>query len=100
MAHPKIREITPTGFQRSRDGIEKLIPWIKRDLQAILDDEDVEILCNYIVGLLQTHHVQSDAFLTPLSQFLHAKTDHFVHELIAFANSPLNMDAYDAHVQY
>ena len=44
--------------------------------------------------------MESDEFVTYLQPFLHDKTEHFIHELVSFATSPLDMIAYDAKVCY
>ena len=44
--------------------------------------------------------MESSEFVIHLQPFLHDQTEHFVHELISFAKSPLDMIAYDAKVSY
>jgi hypothetical protein len=81
--------------------LSKIRPWIERDLKAILgDDEELDILVDYVLALLKTHQLQSDEAQSLLSSVIHDKAGLFAHELLCFARSPLNMEAYDAAVQY
>jgi E3 ubiquitin-protein ligase Topors len=98
-AFSKVKETSPEGFRRANPS--KLRPWIERDLRAILgDDADVDIWVDYVVALLKTHELQSDEAQSLLASVLHDKAGLFAHELLCFARSPLNMEAYDATVQY
>ncbi len=44
--------------------------------------------------------MMSPVFATLLRPFLFENTAHFVHELVNFARSPLDMKAYDRRAQY
>lgn len=44
--------------------------------------------------------LESPDFIDHLQPFLHEKTEHFLHELISFAKSPLDITAYDNKVSY
>ena len=44
--------------------------------------------------------LKNSEFADHLRPFFHEKTDHFMHELISFAKSPLDMVAYDSKVSY
>jgi E3 ubiquitin-protein ligase Topors len=44
--------------------------------------------------------LDSPEFCTYLQPFFHEQTNHFLHELISFAKSPLDMPAYDNKVSY
>ncbi|KAJ3091694.1 hypothetical protein HK102_013775 [Quaeritorhiza haematococci] len=82
------------------DSIRKLVPWIRRELRAILYDENVEIVKDYIVAVMQKFDLQSDMAISLLTDFLDNKAELFVHELLCFARSPFDIDAYDVAVQY
>ena len=45
-------------------------------------------------------NLDSKEFSDHLQPFLHQRTDHFMHELILFARSPLDLIAYDNSVSY
>lgn len=78
-----------SGSRGSNEAIlERIKPWIQRELQAILEDPDPTIIVHLVTSLfvarLETPSSQLDAeddFLSPLRPFLYEKTDLFWHEL-------------------
>ena len=44
--------------------------------------------------------MDGEEFAGQLRPFLDTRTSHFLHELVSFARSPLNMAAYDHSVRY
>lgn len=48
----KCKEVTPDEFKRNPSLLRKLEPWIRRDLQAILKTDDVEIVKAIVIALL------------------------------------------------
>lgn len=72
--------------------LQRIEPWIKRELQAILGDPDPCIIVHVATSLFISIHerkyegpsgqseVEPD-FLSPLQPFLHEKTKMFWHEL-------------------
>ncbi|EFA76139.1 RING zinc finger-containing protein [Heterostelium album PN500] len=78
----------------------RLSPWIKRELQAILQTEQVDILEEMILSLLKKHTIDSAIIIDTLKRFLFDKTDLFLHELLCFACSHYNIQAYDQNVTY
>ena len=44
--------------------------------------------------------MDGEEFAGQLRPFLDTRTAHFLHELVSFARSPLNMAAYDHSVRY
>ncbi|KAI8587508.1 hypothetical protein BDZ88DRAFT_425253 [Geranomyces variabilis] len=102
-ANAKCREISPAVFAQTPALLRKLEPWIRRDLHALLGIEDVAVIAAVVAGLLRSEpDMRSDASVCCLAEYLgsRARAEHFIHELVCFAKSPLNMDAYDASVQY
>ncbi|XP_065863592.1 uncharacterized protein [Euphorbia lathyris] len=91
--------------------LQRIEPWIRRELQAILEDPDPSVIVHvasslYIAmleGTLDVSPIQLSAeydFLAPLQPFLHKWTNLFWHELSCFAETSLNMETYDAVVTY
>ncbi|RUP45918.1 hypothetical protein BC936DRAFT_147586 [Jimgerdemannia flammicorona] len=93
-------EISPEVFRSNSQRLSRLIPWLRRELQAILDDDNVELVREYVMALLKTYDPQSQEAVDRLCPFLHARTEHFLHELVAFARSPFDMATYDRRAQY
>lgn len=66
--------------------LHKIEPWIRRELQAILQDPDPTIIVHvatslYLSSVEMKTADNEDAFLTPLRPFLQESTDMFWHEL-------------------
>ncbi|XP_013584157.1 PREDICTED: uncharacterized protein LOC106293031 [Brassica oleracea var. oleracea] len=89
--------------------------WLRRELQALMQEEDVDIVLHHLVGAMdsfckrteQRHKQETrsaeafqEQFKTVIAEaarpFLMARTDRFVDELELFLASGLNMEAYDA----
>ncbi|XP_019437659.1 PREDICTED: E3 ubiquitin-protein ligase Topors isoform X2 [Lupinus angustifolius] len=91
--------------------LQRIEPWIKRELQAVLGDPDPTVIVHvvtsqFIAWLEEKARMPSgqcdvvDAFIHPLRPFLHDKASTFWHELSCFSESCYNMETYDAVVQY
>ncbi|KAK4370494.1 hypothetical protein RND71_009969 [Anisodus tanguticus] len=86
--------------------LQRIEPWIRRELQAILGDPDPSIIVHVATSLFMsenTHSIQQcvgDDFLAPLRPFLYERAEMFWHELRCFAESPLSMQTYDTVVEY
>ncbi|KAJ4825795.1 hypothetical protein Tsubulata_045460 [Turnera subulata] len=89
-----------------------LLNWLRRDLQALMQEEEVDIIVHHILGVIdsflgrtnQIHHkglpeTKQEEFKELVSNaarpFLAAKTDRFVQELEMFLASGFNIGAYD-----
>jgi len=119
---------------------DRIIPWIERDIKAILHVDDIDLIRDFIIGILKryifrhiyTHiHIYIYIFIIffikiiiyvyhfifnfyeitrydldseeakdEISIFLRDKTNHFIHELKGFINSPFNIQTYDRETQY
>ncbi|EEF49815.1 uncharacterized protein LOC8285547 [Ricinus communis] len=86
--------------------------WLRREIQALLQEEDVEIILHHILGVVDSFQKRSEKthqmnmpetkqseFRTLVSDaarpFLAARTDWFVNELELFLASGFNIEAYD-----
>ncbi|XP_052188858.1 uncharacterized protein LOC127799148 isoform X2 [Diospyros lotus] len=85
------KNITANNVARERI-LQKIEPWIRRELQAILGDPDPSIIVHVASSLflssLEEKHgfpaqqaVLEDNYLEPLQRFLHERTHMFWHEL-------------------
>ncbi|KAK3189783.1 hypothetical protein Dsin_029344 [Dipteronia sinensis] len=104
------QNVSRNNFQKERI-LQRIEPWIQRELQAILEDPDPSIIV-HVVSTLFIASIEAkfvapprqlgveDDFLAPLRPFLHNQTDMFWHELRCFAESSLTMETYDAVVDY
>ncbi|KAI4364420.1 hypothetical protein MLD38_020515 [Melastoma candidum] len=95
---------------RSRERIlNKIEPWIRRELEAILGDPDPSVIVHVVTSLfMEDAEKKSDAPIpveednpaASLRPFLRDHADMFWHELRCFAKSSLGMETYDAVVEY
>ncbi|XVF28369.1 hypothetical protein REPUB_Repub15cG0023600 [Reevesia pubescens] len=92
--------------------LQRIEPWIRRELEAILGDPDPLIILHVVSSLFFSRHQGKyddgysgqlgveDDFLAPLKPFLHDRTNMFWHELRCFAESSFTIETYDAVVEY
>ncbi|KAI3922995.1 hypothetical protein MKW98_013529 [Papaver atlanticum] len=87
--------------------------WLKREIQALTQEEDVDIIVHHILGVVEsfvrssqrecssdiTPEQNRQEFKALISEaakpFLTGRTEHFVNEVELFLCSGLNMEAYD-----
>jgi len=100
-----------TGQLNEKARIERrLEPWIHRELEAILGDQDPTVLVHFIFSLWFSRlgkreenlipPSNEDEFVQQLQPFLGDKANAFWHELRCFAESPFTMSAYDSIAEY
>ncbi|KAF9363829.1 hypothetical protein BGX34_003207 [Mortierella sp. NVP85] len=121
------QQVTPETFKVFPHKLNRLIPWIRRELRAIFTlssssatilatadyheqhpsrhryeeiDTGLELTREYIIAVLKRYDLQTDQAQDLLRDFLHEHTELFVHELMAFARSPYSIEAYDQAAQY
>ncbi|CAO2821953.1 unnamed protein product [Amaranthus hypochondriacus] len=105
------RNLQSPNLSLSKERIlQRIEPWIRRELQAILQDPDPTIIVHvatslylsrfHMTGDLSTAMDNIDGFLDPLRRFLGEWTDMFWHELRCFAESTFSMVTYDEVVKY
>lgn len=96
------RNISPEFFRRNPACSHRLVPWLNRELNVLLDnlEDQVQLLLELILELIQRFEIGGEVFRTHLESFLGRRTDHFVHEFIHFARSPFDMCSYDRHAVY
>ncbi|XP_049351594.1 uncharacterized protein LOC125816041 [Solanum verrucosum] len=88
-----------------------LISWLRREIQSLTQEEDVDIIVHHILGLIDSfrRNEQKQIKVTPQAKqeefkimvseaarpFLTGRTDRFVNELELFLASSLTVDAFD-----
>ncbi len=98
----------------------ELAPWLRRELIALLGIEDVETVFWFVLGLCERGGIPAPPAAAPppgqplrqgswlgvppceaqLKPFLGERTAHFLHELYAFALSPVPLELYDRVLCY
>ncbi|KAM9407921.1 uncharacterized protein ACWYII_027724 isoform 2-T6 [Salvelinus alpinus] len=93
------RDITAAFYQRNPVALHRLLPWLQRELTVLYGAHGslVNIVQRIITSRIARHDMEGGggAIQDELRPFLLARTDHFLHELISFARSPLSMEVYD-----
>ncbi|KAH0766631.1 hypothetical protein KY290_002575 [Solanum tuberosum] len=88
-----------------------LISWLRREIQSLTQEEDVDIIVHHILGVIDSfrRNEQKQIKVTPQAKqeefkimvseaarpFLTGRTDRFVNELELFLASSLTVDAFD-----
>ncbi|XP_066245871.1 uncharacterized protein [Euwallacea similis] len=98
----RYRDCSPVYFRNNPAARQRLVPWLNRELNALLYENTQLImhLVDLIMDQLLRHHICSRTFRIMLREYLDVKTDHFVHEFYNFMRSPLDMVGYDRNVLY
>ena len=89
----------PAALAAAPDRSRRLQDWVDRELQALLDQEDVSVVRSFVVSLAAAHGLHrhqtrpsgqhqpqsssasEEETIAALQPFLHDKTAHFWHEL-------------------
>ncbi|XP_060922629.1 E3 ubiquitin-protein ligase Topors-like, partial [Limanda limanda] len=96
-------DITAESFRRNPVHLNKLRPWLRRELTVLYGAHGtlVDIVQRIIMAQLARHGLEdSPTIEDELRPFLLARTDHFLHELVNFARSPLSLENYDLQALY
>uniref|UniRef100_UPI0037E709F9 E3 ubiquitin-protein ligase Topors-like n=1 Tax=Semicossyphus pulcher TaxID=241346 RepID=UPI0037E709F9 len=97
------RDITAESFRRNPVHLNRLRPWLRRELTVLYGAHGslVDIVQRIIMARLARHGLEETPTIEEeLRPFLLARTDHFLHELVSFARSPLNLENYDLQAMY
>ncbi|XP_074052126.1 uncharacterized protein LOC141494885 [Macrotis lagotis] len=96
------RHISADYFLRNPNCLQRLIPWLKRELIAIYGDYGytAKNILTIILQNMTEHDLNSQTFTEILGPYLLQFTEHFLHEFISFARSPFNMKTYDQRAIY
>lgn len=89
-------------FKRNPGGLQRLVPWLKRELTAVYGDYGytVKNILSTILRHMTDYDLDSESFIHLLEPYLQQHTHHFLHEFISFVNSPYNMETYDQRAIY
>ncbi|XP_077355639.1 uncharacterized protein LOC144003355 [Festucalex cinctus] len=97
------RDISMDGFRRDPGQMERLQPWLRRELTVLYGAHG--LLVNVVQRVIAARMARcgledAGTMEDELQPFLLAQTEHFIHELLCFARSPLSLDEYDLRAAY
>ncbi|KAI9123287.1 hypothetical protein K1719_006176 [Acacia pycnantha] len=104
-----LEQINPRNHFKREKTLQKIEPWIRRELQAVLGDPDPTVIVHvatsqYFAWLEEKvssgQFDVEERFISPLRPYLQDKARIFWHELRCYAESPYNIETYDAVVEY
>ncbi|XP_016420956.1 E3 ubiquitin-protein ligase Topors-like isoform X2 [Sinocyclocheilus rhinocerous] len=96
------RDISAVFLRQNPGCLRRLLPWLQRELMVLYGSHGslVNIVQNIIISRIMNYNMEDSAIRDELRPFLLARTDHFLHELVSFARSTLNMEVYDQQAVY
>ncbi|XP_012576693.1 PREDICTED: E3 ubiquitin-protein ligase Topors-like [Condylura cristata] len=97
-----VKHFSANYFKRNPGCLQRLVPWLKRELTAVYGDYGytVKNLLATILHHMTEYDLDSESFIHLLEPYLQQYTHHFLHEFISFVHSPYNMDTYDKQAIY
>lgn len=96
----RYRESSPQLYREHPALTHRLVPWINRELAALLPVSMIGVVLSEIMDLIERYSIDSREFRRALRQHLGSRTRHFVHEFYNFARSPYDMVGHDSAAQY
>ncbi|XP_014472619.1 PREDICTED: E3 ubiquitin-protein ligase Topors-like isoform X2 [Dinoponera quadriceps] len=97
----RFRECSAEYYRRHPRELERLVPWLTRELQVLLDFSTlVTCVLNIIKNVLTQCDIRSSEFHSVMRPHFNIHTDHFIHELLNFAQSNFDVIGYDQTVAY
>ncbi|XP_066583728.1 E3 ubiquitin-protein ligase Topors-like [Prorops nasuta] len=96
------RNSTATYYRQHPGELNRLVPWLNRELQALLTNvaPHVAYVLQVIMQLLTEYDIRSTQFREAIRPYFGMHTSHFIYELLNFARSNLDMIGYDQRVTY
>ncbi|OWF48386.1 uncharacterized protein LOC110453122 [Mizuhopecten yessoensis] len=98
----RTRDTTPMFYSRNPACTHRLVPWLNRELNALLQsqNDNVQFVLELIMGLIKSMSITSEDFYQGIYPYVGRYTRHFMQEFENFARSPYNIAAYDQHAVY
>ncbi|XP_076293628.1 uncharacterized protein LOC143215404 [Lasioglossum baleicum] len=98
----RFRECSADYYRREPRELNRLIPWLNRELQALLNNNAAHgaYVMRIILGALSQYDIRSPEFRDLVHPYFGTFTDHFVHELLNYARTNFDLLGYDQSVIY
>lgn len=96
----RYRQTSPELYREQPALTHRLVPWINRELAALLPSSRIGAVLAEVMELIERHPINSRAFKRALQVHLGRRTNHFIHEFYHFARSPYDMVGHDNASHY
>merc|ERR1719228_862436 len=100
----RFRECSPEWYRTNEAQTHRLVPWLNRELNVVLEISGQQSLQAHLIQLIidwvKVHPIQSPEMRDLLLPYLSIRTEHFQHELFNFARTPFDLTGYDRNVTY
>ncbi|XP_076763577.1 E3 ubiquitin-protein ligase Topors [Xylocopa sonorina] len=98
----RFRECSADFYRREPRELNRLIPWLNRELQVLLSNNasHVAYVLRAISNALVQYDIRSLQFRDIVRPHFGTFTDHFVHELLNYARTNFDLVGYDQYVTY
>ncbi|XP_042236226.1 E3 ubiquitin-protein ligase Topors-like [Homarus americanus] len=96
----RYRQSSPELYREQPALTHRLVPWVNRELAALLPSTRVGAVLALVMDLIERHPINSREFLRTMQTCLGSRVTHFVHEFYHFARSPYDMVGHDNAAQY
>lgn len=96
------KHFSASYFKRNPGYLQRLIPWLKRELTSVYGDYGytVKNIQATILHHMMEYDLDSCFFINLLEPYLQQYTHQFLHEFISFVHSPYSMESYDERAIY
>ncbi|KAH9505384.1 hypothetical protein Btru_058595 [Bulinus truncatus] len=93
--------LTPAMMVASGHRLQRIMPWLTRELKVLLKShQSVRFAISIIQPLLTQVLIDSIQFSEKVSPLIGRKSQQFIQEFVAFANSALTVQAFDRKAIY
>ena len=93
--------LTPAMVAASDHRMHRIMPWLTRELRVLLHShQSLRLAISLIQPLLTVLSLDSEEFLNRITPLLGRRSQQFMQQFVAFANSALTMQVYDRRAMY
>ncbi|GFR90014.1 E3 ubiquitin-protein ligase Topors-like [Elysia marginata] len=93
--------LSPAMVAASPHRMERIMPWLTRELRVLLHGhQSLRLAISIIQPLLTQFFIDSEEFLNHVTPLLGRRSQSFMQQFIAYANSALPMQVYDRRAMY
>ncbi len=98
----RYRECSPAWYRTNPAQTHRLVPWLNRELNALLENREHQSahVTQTILTLIESVEIRSPEFHERMLPYLANRTEHFQHEFYHFARSVYDMIGYDRQATY